>query len=415
MLARLSIAIASHGVVDFLSFIIVPLMTVLIGRVDMTPGQGAIVLAVGSIASGVVQPLVAWLSDRYDTRWLGTVAFLIAVLSIGLVGYVTTFPQLLLLQIVACAGIGAYHPVAAAAVGHLSGQRRSTGLVWFYTAGMLGGMLGNLFAPAWARHFGNGDAAAGLPSFIWLIPPGLACVALLGLAIHSVPHRHADAHAQHSSLPRDERIRRWRSVWLLYFGNVLRFITDMCLIQLIVRWAEERAARAAAGGLPIDRATLQDVLTPVIRTQASQLSGELQAARQAGIALGGVVLLTLLRNRSERAILTFVPVFGAIIIVLTPFTDHTLALVACALAGLGYGGVIPTTLSLAQRLLPHRTSLASGLMLGGAWCIASIGPVLVQWLYARHGLFGAFTITAIILAASGIIGAMLPREPRAAA
>jgi FSR family fosmidomycin resistance protein-like MFS transporter len=406
---RLIIAITSHAVVDFLSFIIVPLMTVLIGRVSMTPTQGAIILAVGSVASGVIQPLVAWLSDHFDTRWLGTLAFFVAVVSIGLVGFVHTFPQLLLLQVVACAGFGAYHPVAAAAVGQLSGAKRSSGLVWFYTAGMAGGMLGNLFAPLWARHFGGGDAAAGLPSFIWLIPPGLACVALLGLAIHSVPHRHADAHAHHSSLPREERIRRWRSVWLLYFGNVLRFLTDMCLIQLIVRWAEERAARA--GGIVVDRLTLQQALTPIVRTQASQLSGELQAARQAGIAIGGVVLLTLLRGRSERALLTFVPVFGAIIIAITPFTDHTLALVACVLAGLGYGGVIPTTLSMAQRLLPHRTSLASGLMLGGAWCLASIGPVLVQWLYAAHGLFGAFAITAVILAASGVVGAMLPREP----
>ena len=83
--------------------------------------------------------------------------------------------------------------------------------------------------------------------------------------------------------------------------------------------------------------------------------------------------------------------------------------VLCALAGLGYGGVIPTTLSMAQRMLPHRTGLASGMMLGGAWSIASAGPPLVQWLYGSYGLRGAFLVTAGLLALSAVMGAMLPR------
>ena len=86
-----------------------------------------------------------------------------------------------------------------------------------------------------------------------------------------------------------------------------------------------------------------------------------------------------------------------------------MAVVLCVLAGLGYGGVIPTTLSMAQRLLPHRTGLASGMMLGGAWSIAAVGPPLVQWLYNRHGLEVSFGVVAGMLFASGVIGWWLPR------
>jgi MFS family permease len=419
---RLITAIGSHTVVDFFSFIVVPLLSVLEGRVHMSQREGAAILAAGSIASGLIQPLVAWLSDRFDTRWLGTLAFFIAVVAVGSVGIVHSFPQLLLLQIIACAGIGAYHPVAAAAVGQLSGPfrgGRAAGLATFYAAGMIGGVLGNLTAPAWTRHFGHGEAAAGVPAIAWFIPPGLVCVVLLALAIHAIPHRHHGAHAQHASLPREERLARWRSVWLLYFGNVLRFLTDMCLIQLIVRWGDQQAVESGGllfSGVQGSPAVVADLihqaLTPELRTHSSQINGLLQAARQVGMGIGGLALLLFLRGRSERTVLTLIPILGAFVIAATPFTHGWLAIVLCAFAGLGYGGVIPTTLSMAQRLLPHRTSLASGLMLGGAWFFASLGPLLVQWLYTHYGLRTSFAIVAVMLFASGMVGFFLPKEVR---
>lgn len=414
--ARLALTIGSHAVVDFFSFIIVPLLSVLEGRVHMTQAQGAVILAAGSVSSGLIQPLVAWASDRFDTRWLGTLAFLTAVIAVGSVGIVHSFPQLLLLQVIAAAGIGAYHPVAAAAAGQLSGilrHGRSAGLAWFYAAGMIGGVAGNLTAPAWTRHFGAGEAAAGVPYLAWFIPPGLLCVALLAIAIHAVPHRHDGAHAEHAALPRHERVARWRSVWLLYFGNVLRFLTDMCLIQLLVRWSDQQAVQAA--GLPVATIgggvsdILQQVLTPELRTHSAQINGGLQAARQVGMGIGGLVLITFLRARSERTLLVVIPILGAVVLFFTPYAHGWLAIGLCALAGVGYGGVVPTTLSMAQRLLPHRTSLASGLMLGGAWCLASIGPPLVQWLYASFGLRKSFAVVAVMLLASGVIGLFLPR------
>jgi MFS family permease len=416
---RLATAIGSHTVVDFFSFIIVPLLSVFEGRVHMSPAQGAVILAAGSVSSGLIQPLVAWLSDRFDTRWLGTLAFLVAVIAVGSVGFVTSFPQLLLLQVIAAAGIGAYHPVAAAATGQLSAPfrgGRATGLALFYAAGMVGGVAGNLTAPAWTRHFGHGEAAAGVPAIAWFIPPGLVCVVLLAIAIHAIPHRHHAAHAEHAALPREQRLARWRSIWLLYFGNVLRFLTDMCLIQLIVRWGDEQAAAGAGvlpagmGGSPqIFSDVLQQLLTPELRTRSAEINGFLQAARQVGMGAGGLALLLFLRGRSERTVLTLVPILGAFVIVATPFTSGWAAILLCALAGLGYGGVIPTTLSMAQRLLPHRTSLASGLMLGGAWCMASVGPPLVQWLYASYGLRTSFAVVAVMLFASGLIGLFLPK------
>jgi MFS family permease len=398
---RMWTAIATHTVVDFFSFLVVPLLSVLEGHVGLHPAQGALLLAIGQVSSGVIQPVVAIASDRFDTRWLGTLGFLAAVVAIGLVGRVRTFEELLALQIIGTAGIGAFHPVAAAAVGHLAGPRRSMGIAWFYLAGMLGGILGNISAGHYVERFARagGSTAAGLAAMVYLIPVGLVFVGALAVATHGVAHRTMDAHALHRGLPARERSRRWAGVWALYAGNVLRFAADVCLIQLIVRWSEV----IAVGRAPVDE------LTEAVRIQASQINGPLQAAKQVGMGLGGVALGWLFHVRHERALLVVTPLLGAAMIAALPSTHGWAALVVCAAAGVGYGAVVPLTISMAQRLIPHRTSLASGLMMGGAWAVASVGSPIAQRLADAYGLERAFLVVAVVLCLASVLGLLVPR------
>jgi MFS family permease len=123
-----------------------------------------------------------------------------------------------------------------------------------------------------------------------------------------------------------------------------------------------------------------------------------------GLAVG------LARTRHERALLIMVPALGAIAVALFPHSGPSAAYLLSALAGVGYAGVIPITISLAQRLLPHRTGLASGLMMGGAWAIAAAGPPLAELLLWYGGLPGAFYAVAGLLLVSGLLSLALPRS-----
>ncbi len=78
------------------------------------------------------------------------------------------------------------------------------------------------------------------------------------------------------------------------------------------------------------------------------------------------------------------------------------------MAGIGFGGVLPVTISLSQRLLPHRMSLASSLMMGGAWAIGSGGPPLAERLTASIGLDGAFLVMGAFLLVAGLISIAIP-------
>jgi FSR family fosmidomycin resistance protein-like MFS transporter len=381
----------SHAVVDFFSALIVPIMSVIEGRLHMTHAQGAMILAVGSLCSGFVQPLVAWLSDRLDSRLLGPISFAIAVVATSLIGQASTFEELLMVQVVSTIGIGAFHPVAAAAAGQLSGRRRSLGVSIFFCAGIAGGVAGHLSSPILAaRH--------GLPSFVWLMIPGLfACVGL-AWAVGRVSHRQHDGHAQRASWTELESRERWGAVWLLYFGNILRFTVNMMMIQLLIRWSERTALSRAPGA----------VLDESVRHAASLINGPIQASMQAGMAIGGLAAGALLRRHHEKAALVAVPVAGGVAIAVFPFAGASWGAYGLALAtGIGFAGMVPVTIALAQRLLPHRTGLASGLMMGGAWGVAGVGPPLAQWIEREWGLAIAFAAAAALLCAAGVLSAAL--------
>lgn len=404
---RMWIAIAAHLVIDLISFVVVPLMTVIKGHAQMTDAQGALLLGVGALSSGLVQPIVAVLSDRHDTRVIATIGMVVAGVCVGLVGFADRFELLLPLQILATAGIGAFHPVAAAAVGQAASivSTRTRGVALFFAAGMVGGVLGNVFSPQFVRVMGGGDSRAGLAALMYIIPPALIMAGFLAWAIHGVPHRGRSAAMDHAALSSRERSERWGSVGLLYLGNVLRFTVDMMLIHLIIPWTEFKA-RLGAG---VDPAS---PLTAIMRADASQMSGPMQAAKQVGMGVGGLVLGMYLSRRHERAMLVAVPIVGAVFLLLMPHTGEwtklgdvggLAALGLCVLAGTGCAGVMPMTISLAQRLLPHRTSLASGLMMGGAWAIAAIGPSLAQMLLRNFGFGWTFAVAAVLLVISGLL------------
>ncbi len=397
--ARLAVAVACHFVVDFFSFMVLPLLSVLEGRLDLTPSQGATLVAVQPLVAGLAQPVTAWVADRYNTRTPGVLGMALAVLCIGVIGYTENYSQLLAIYAVGCFGIGAFHPVAVACVGQLGNSRRSLAVSSFFVSGMAGGAAGSFVAPPFVE-------AAGIESLVYLVIPALACCALLAGAIQPVAHRAHDAHRQHAGLPPQERRARWRAIWLLYAGASLRSAVHAAVSVLVIRWAE-RVVLLRAG---------EPALNEALRERASLLSGPLVAALIVGMAMGGFTIGSTIRPRYERAFLILFPIVSSLSLVAFARLDRiehlplmALALPACVLMGVAFAGLIPMGVSLAQRIMPHRTSLVSGLMLGGSWAAGAWGPDFAQAITDRAGLVSAFDATAGVLALSGLISIALPR------
>jgi len=438
---RAAVTIGTHFVVDVFSFVGVSLLPLLAVMLDLRTEQKALLLALGSLSSGAVQPVVAWASDRFDTRALGTLGFVIAVLCIGNLGMSRNFTELAILYCLGAVGIGAFHPPAAAIVGHLGGSKRSIFVAIFFLAGMTGGIVGNVFTPKFVAMMTpqletGPDTVSGVLALRWFIPIGLLCALFLAMSIHKVGHRHDSASEHHVSWTPKERKKRWFTVWVLYITNMLRFSVNMALIYLLVEWTERMVL------MRNDASSMSSELG----IKAAQLNGILQASMQVGMGGIGILLGFTLAARFEKLMFVVLPMLGAGALFMIPRagmiadgSEVPIAVFATILTGVGFGAVIPVSISLAQRLLPHRTSMASGLMLGGAWMLAFVGPIFAELVHKGFaskphmpgfvldaigslpegvskpmlegfGLDSAFTATAIVLFLAGLIAMLLPHK-----
>jgi fucose permease len=115
-----------------------------------------------------------------------------------------------------------------------------------------------------------------------------------------------------------------------------------------------------------------------------------------------------------------IPLLGAGAILAIPHADAfagesvflaaTIAGLLTIAAGFGFGSLVPVSMSLAQRLLPHRTSFASGMMLGGAWGVAVIGPQIMRAIHdgIDANLETGFAVAAGSIALASVLAIWLP-------
>ncbi|MBS0190066.1 MAG: MFS transporter [Phycisphaerales bacterium] len=396
----------SHAVVDFFSALVIPILSVLEGRASMSPAEGAMLIAAGSLSSGVIQPVVAIVGDKRDTRVLGTIGLLVAAGAVGMIGFAHSFWQLLLLQIISTAGVGAFHPPAAAVTGHLAGRHRASAISVFFAAGILGGSLGSFLAPRWVSGF-------GVESYLWGVLPAIATAVILAWATHGSAHRHSHAHASHRALPERERAARWNAVWVLYAVNALRFIVNMAMVQVLVRWSELYVlARSGVAG-HITPEMKANLLTQQLRLEASTVNGPLQAAMGLGMGIFGLLIGWMIPHNRSKLAMIVTPCVGSIAVVLMPtMTSMWSAFAVTVLVGGAYAGTMPLSIAAAQRLLPHRTTLASGLMMGGAWSLAFIGPPVAQWIFqwTNGSLVAVGQVFAVVLFLSGLLIFLIPKR-----
>jgi MFS family permease len=307
------------------------------------------------------------------------------------VGLANNVLTLALIYAVGMTGIGMFHPVGAATIGHLRAHKRNSAMSLFFVAGMAGGVVGAIL---WPRVLSLPQGFRFLP-FV-LVPTLILLVVMqrsfaqLGSAGHST-----------ATIPVSRTSRSsWTMVGLLYVAACLQFVVNMALVYLFVRWVQSQVAAGHANW----------TAEHVARFSAP-LVGDLNAALILGMALGGLTSGLLVRVGREKLPLVCVPILFAPVIALLPHVPLGWAFLLSTLAGIGFASMIPISIALAQHLLPHRANLASSLMMGGAWAVATLGPGLAEFGVKRWGIDATFILTAGLLAASGLV--CLPLRSRA--
>lgn len=382
--------LVSHFAIDLYGGLILPILGILENRCHLTPEQTAWLLGVGSLCSGLSQPICAFLSDQWRTRIFGPLGLFVSSIMFCLIGYPTSAVGLSIAYGLAMIGVGMYHPITAATVGQINPAARSWSLSLFFVAGMAGGIAGAMIGSRLV------SAPSGFQLLPWAMFPGIVLAIWLQATSRNVPPRVRPSSAE--TVQVGTRRVRWGVIGLLYIAAALRFSVNTVIVYLYMRWIQSLTQQTHADWTP---AAVSQAAAPIV--------GDLNALTMVGMAIGGLAA-GWVRDGREKWPLIVVPLIFTPVFVVLPLVHFGWAYLLAVLAGTGFAMMIPVTITVAQRLLPNQTSLASGMMLGGAWTLALFAPRLAEYVIQQTSVLWAFIATAVTLAASGLVLLPVPEH-----
>jgi len=371
---RLLTLMLGHLTVDSYVGVIPVLYPILIGRFHLSLATVGLVSLAYSGMAAISQPMFGLLADRYGTRFTG-IALAWTALTFATIGFVQSFPLLLVIACASGLGSGAFHPFGALDVrALLPAWRRSFGMSVYVTAGTIGVALGPLIGIA---LFGTlGVRGTGV-----LVLPGLATGGYLLWRMRSTVPQAARSGAT---------------------GRAGRAIPVFALAMVI--------------GVMMSSRWTVNVFQSFTPTWYSQMGygpgfyGPLATTLVLASAVGTVGCGSLADRFGRRTVILVTLVLSAPAILLYTLFPGPWAFLSAIAIGFLAASTAPLMLLMAQQLMAARAGLASGLVMGLGFVTGALG-VPINGLIADHiGLQKSLMTHVILVLATLAIAWFLPRE-----
>ena len=367
----------AHLVNDIYFPVLIALQPILITTLGYSYFQAALLPALHSILSSVLQPVFGSLADRKGLRISISISLLLSGCGIALLGQVSDH-YLVMLGCVAISALGhaTFHPGALLKVGSLAKTGNRGRLTSLFT---VGGNLGQALGPLLG---GLALAYGGISSITWLIIPAIIGVIVLLACpipdIRPVAARSAETGNEN-----------WRAVILLFSGATLRSWVTFGAMTFIPTFL-------VLNNYPILEATMI-VSGMLLAGVAGQLSGGALADR---FGSKPVVIATTLFA---------VPAFGCIL-----FTHGALLILSILLFGFFLWSSFAVTISMAHELVPTQIGFISGLFMGVAMGAGGIG-VSISGIIADHaGLTATLATFPVLVLLAAVLFALVEYPPNGA-
>jgi FSR family fosmidomycin resistance protein-like MFS transporter len=344
-------------------------------RFDLGNGQIGLITLAYTGTSSLTQPFFGYLSDRHGRRWFAPAMLIWGALWVSLYGFAGSYAIFLALAALAGLASGAYHPFGASNAAAVSDERDRNSALSIYTVGgttgyALGPIVGVILLGLFGMH------GTGL-----LILPGILFASL----IYSQMGRVEQARRRLVAAARPQGPIAW-SVLARVVGLVmLRAWVMLAVIQFIPIWYDELGySRVTYGAL-----STTIILAGVIGTLGGGLAADRFGPRTVMVAS---LLLAV------PPLLIFAGVPGPI------------AFLTGALFGIFGDASLSVTLVVAQRLMPGRTGVASGMILGIGFITGGIGVPLTGRLADAVGIPAAIASLSLLCLGAAALGWSIPRS-----
>jgi MFS transporter, FSR family, fosmidomycin resistance protein len=337
-----------------------------------------IILMVSNFTSSIMQPLFGFYSDKKEKAALLPMGLLCAGVAFSLLFLPASFRTIIFLVIVSGLGVASYHPEGYKTAYFFTGEKSVTGMSIFSVGGNVGFSLGPILA-IYVIHY------LGFSSFPVIVLPALLCVAVI---LHykktiAVPRlEHAERQKEAPKPP----LSAYGSLFMIIAIVVMRSWTQLGLVSYIPFYYINYLK-----GDPLFAGRL--VFVFLFCGAAGTLIGAPFADRWGHRFFVRISMLL--------STLTL-PLF------FVPFVQHGyLLFVVLGLQGMLIVSTFSVTIVMAQKLLPNRLGVASGLMTGFAIGTGGIGVTLLGLVADNFGVPAALESIMILPFMGFVLSLML--------
>lgn len=372
----------SHLSIDILNSQHPLLLAVLSVPLGLSNSVIGLVSTTYSLGGSLSQPLFGILADRVGNR---PVAFggLVWMLVFFSLAYTFRGPAALVFIILAALGSGAYHPAATAEATergrvHLS-RMETTAASFFFFFGQGGLFLGPAIGGPLLDRWGT----TGLfLLFIFILPVGIYMIPRVDQEVDGYV-------APHSGPAVPERsTTNWAYVIPFVITIFTRSWTQMSMMTFLPKYLQDLGFRPG-------------------------IFGPVSALYMGGSAVGGIAGAWLADRFGNRYVMTASLFLAAIPLFFYGRISNTLLLVLVTIfAGAFIGASHSIIVVLAQRLLPGKSGVASGLVLGFTFASGSIGAFFSGIIADTSGFPLLFMILAGLMMLSTVTSARMYRMQR---
>ncbi|MCX5805312.1 MAG: MFS transporter [Proteobacteria bacterium] len=325
-----------------------------------------LIMMVSNFSSSILQPLFGFYSDKKGRAVLLPVGLLCAGVGLSLLPVFSSYTVVLVLVIISGLGAASYHPEGYKTAHFFTGEKSVTGMSIFSVGGNIGFSLGPLLSILIIQYL-------GFSSLPLIILPALVCTAII------IYYRKAIAvpvleHAEQQKTATKAPAGAYISLFIIIGIVVMRTWTQMGLVTYIPFYYINYLK-----GDPLFAGKL--VFTYLFCGAAGTLIGAPFADRW-----------------GHKLFLTVSMLLGAVTLplIFVPFVQKSyLLFVVLGLQGMLMISTFSVTIVMAQKLLPNRLGVASGLMVGFAIGTGGIGVTLLGVVADNFGV--PFALESIMI------------------
>ena len=358
MLLTLSLG---HVMADIYGGMLPAMLPIFVSTFGLSYFAVALVSASHSFSASAIQPVLGYVSDRFNGKLVLPLSPLVAALGVTVATQAPLYGLVLIAVAIGGLGIAAYHPEGYKAAGYYSGDRQSTGTSIF----SVGGNLGVAAGPVVVAVLYAWQAQRGL---ILLVVPGVIMALVLWRLLPRIETGAEIAPPDLKAALLDIRPVLTPFVLLLVIV-ILRSFFWVSLSTFIPLYAVAELGmtvpEAAAGLLPF-----------------LLFSGAI------GTLVGGYVAD---RTSKEGLLLWSLAPVPLFVYVFLHTSGFWLPLMLVFIGAFTVS-TFAVTVVMSHELLPKQRAMASGMMVGFAWGISGMGTPFVGLFADSFGLPAAFTV-----------------------